>query len=115
MATRPRSRVRRPPARNMATPARMGSGASCVTLNDITCTISVVPTLAPSMTASAVASGMTPAAAKEATISPVAVLLCMIAVAPRPAAAAFSRLESARDRKRFSPAPKARCTPLCTM
>ncbi len=57
--------------------------------------MSVVPTFAPSMTASAGTSATKPLAANEAIISPVAVLLWRTAVTPSPAAAALTRLRSA--------------------
>jgi hypothetical protein len=44
--------------------------------NDSTCTTSVVPTLAPSITASAGTRSTVPAVTNEAAIKPVAVLLC---------------------------------------
>ncbi len=113
--TRPISRVRAPPARNIATPASRSSGDSRETSKESACTINVVPTLAPSITASAGTRATNPAPANEAIIRPVAVLLCRIAVTPRPAAAALIRLPSAWLRKRLSSEPNARWTPLCTM
>ena len=65
------------------------------TSNDSTWTISVVPTLAPSMTASAGTSWTSPPAAKAVTMSPVAVLLWRTAVTPSPARKARNRLPSA--------------------
>jgi hypothetical protein len=62
---------------------------------DRTCTISVVPTFAPSMTASAGMRSTSPPAANAVTISPVAVLLWRIEVTPKPARKAFNRLPSA--------------------
>ena len=70
------------------TPSRISAGATSATSNDSAWTISVVPTLAPSITASAGTRATAPPAAKPATIRPVAVLLCRIAVTPRPAAKA---------------------------
>ena len=66
-------------------PMTNSTGAAAEMLNDRTCTISVVPTLAPSMMASAGTRLTMPSAASEAVISPVAVLLCSSAVKPRPA------------------------------
>ncbi len=63
----------------------MNSGATVATGNVITCTISVVPTLAPSMTASAGTRPMKPLARKPVVSMPVAVLLCINAVTPSPA------------------------------
>ena len=90
-------------------------GASEVRSNDSNCTISVVPTLAPSMAARAGTRPTTPPAAKPVIIRPVAVLLCSAAVMPRPAAKARKRVPSARPRAAPSAAPKARCTPVWTM
>jgi hypothetical protein len=108
IATRPTSRVRVPPALNIVTPTSNSSGANRETSKDRACTINVVPTLAPSITASAGTRATKPLAANEATIKPVAVLLCRTAVAPSPAAAALMRLLSARPRKRRKSDPKAR-------
>ena len=55
------------------------------TSKDRTCTISVVPTFAPSMTARAGIMSTAPPAVNEATISAVAVLLCRTVVTPTPA------------------------------
>ena len=72
------------------------------------CTISVVPTLAPSMTARAGTRSTRPPAAKPVIMRPVAVLLWSTAVAPRPAAKALNRLLNAEARTRRSFGPKAR-------
>src|SRR3546814_6730640 len=58
----------------------MRAGANALGSKDSTCTISVVPTLAPSMAARPGIRATTPPAAKPVIIRPVAVLLCMIAV-----------------------------------
>ena len=58
------------------TPAAIISGDSQLRSNDRTCEVSVVPTLAPSMTASAIDSEISPRPAKEASSSAVAVLDC---------------------------------------
>ena len=76
------------------------TGATAAMLKDSTCTISVVPTLAPSMMASAGTRPTRPSAAKELVISAVAVLLCSSAVRPSPAANAVKRLFSAFDSSR---------------
>ena len=116
MATRPRSLIRRArPLRNATTPTMNSTGATAETLNERTWTISVVPTFAPSMIASAGTSPTSPAAANDAVMSAVAVLLCSSAVRPRPAANAAKRLPSAFDRKRRRSEPKARKMPLWTM
>jgi hypothetical protein len=65
------------------------------TSTDKTCTISVVPTFAPSMTARAGTRSTRPPAANAVVINPVAVLLWRRAVTPRPAKKALNRLPSA--------------------
>ena len=116
IATRPMARVRLvPPIRNTTKPMRNNTGAKAEISNDRNCTISVVPTLAPSMMASAGTRLTTPSAASEAVISPVAVLDCNSAVRPRPATNAVKRLRSALSRKRRKFGPKARSTPVRTM
>ena len=116
MATRPSALARLPPpARKVTSPTTNSTGATAAMLNDSSCTISVVPTLAPSMMASAGTRLTTPSAASEAVISPVAVLDCSSAVIPRPAPKAVKRLPSALPRKRRKSGPNARSTPLRTM
>ena len=61
------------------------AGAAAAMLKERIWTISVVPTLAPSMIASAGTRLTAPSAASDVVISPVAVLLCSSAVKPRPA------------------------------
>ena len=85
------------------------------TSKDSNCTISVVPTFAPSMAASAGTRSTRPAAANEDTMRPVAVLLCNTAVVASPAKNAFGRLLRATPRIRRNPAPKARWMPVCTI
>jgi hypothetical protein len=93
IATRPRSRARVCPAILKApTPTMNRTGATAEMLNDRTWTISVVPTLAPSISASAGTSATSPSAAKDAAIRPVAVLLWRTAVIPNPARKAVKRL-----------------------
>ncbi len=73
-------------------------------LNDRICTISVVPTLAPSMMASAgTQADAGPSGVNELVISAVAVLLWSRAVRPRPAPKAVKRLlrALASNRRRF--------------
>jgi hypothetical protein len=84
-----------PLRRNINTPMRMNRNETRDTSNDSTWTISVVPTLAPSMTASAGTRSTSPPAANPVTINPVAVLLWSIDVAPRPARKALNRLPRA--------------------
>ena len=64
-----------PPRLNMKTPIRTSKNETRETSNDSTWTMSVVPTLAPSITASAGTRSTSPPAANAVTISPVAVLL----------------------------------------
>src|SRR5438270_7979882 len=88
--TRPRSRVRITPLRrNMKTPIRLNRNETRDTSSDSTWTISVVPTLAPSITANAGTRSTSPPAANAVTISPVAVLLWRIDVTPKPAREGF--------------------------
>ena len=116
IATRPRSRVRVwPPRLKAIRPVRNSTGATAATLNDSTWTMSVVPTLAPSITARAGTKSTWPAVTKEAVINPVAVLLCSSAVTNIPAKNAKKRLRSARPMNRLRSAPKARTIPLWTM
>jgi hypothetical protein len=91
------------------------TGAAAEMLKERTWTISVVPTLAPSMIASAGTRLTTPSAVSDAVMRPVAVLLCMTAVKASPAANAVKRLRSALPRKRRRSGPNARNTPLRTM
>jgi hypothetical protein len=113
---RPRSHVRvLPPRLKAISPPRMNTGAATAPLNVSTCTISVLPTLAPSVTASAGANVMNPAAMKVVDTSAVAVLLWSRAVMPAPARSAFQRLSSPMASIRRSWPPKARTMPVWTM
>ena len=91
------------------------TGATALMLNDRTCTISVVPTLAPSMIASAGTSPTSPSAVKELVIRAVAVLLCSSAVRPIPAVKAVKRLLRAPASNWRRSGPNARRIPLWTM
>ena len=116
MKTRPRSCVCvLDPRRNIRTPIRISAGDAAATSKESTCTMSVVPTFAPSMTASAGTRSTKPPAEKPTAIRPVAVLLWRIAVTPRPARKARARVLSALPRMDRSFGPKVRCTPVCTM
>ena len=116
MPTRPRSRVRvLPPLLKAIRPTRMNTGAKADTLKVSNCTISVVPTLAPRMAASAVTSDMKPAAMKLVHIKAVAVLLCRSAVMPSPAMKAFQRLLRPMASACRKLPPNARTMPLWTM
>ena len=59
----------------MTSPTMNNAGATAEMLNDSTWTISVVPTFAPSMIASAGTRLTRPSAASDVVINPVAVLL----------------------------------------
>ncbi len=85
ISTRPKSRGPAFARRKRSTPTRMKIGAMRATSKERIWTMSVVPTLAPSMTARAAGRPTRPSEAKPATMRPVAVLLCRIAVTPRPA------------------------------
>ena len=102
--TRPMSLMReRGPLRKATRPMMNSTGATAEMLNDRICTISVVPTLAPSMMASAGTRLTSPSEVNELVISAVAVLLWSRAVRPRPAPKAVKRLLSAfaSNRRRF--------------
>ena len=116
MATRPRWRILSELLdRKAITPVAIMSGETQVRSNDRTCAVSVVPTLAPSMTASAIESGMRPRPANDASSSAVAVLDCSTPVRPRPPANAVKRLREHAPIARRSAAPKARVRPVRTM
>ncbi len=69
----------------MTTPTKMNSEDSQAILSDSSWATSVVPTSAPSMTASAAAKGINPRLAKALAMRAVAVELCNTAVTPSPA------------------------------
>ncbi len=114
--TRPISLMReRGPLRNATRPMMNSTGAAAAILNDRICTISVVPTLAPSMIASAGTRLTRPSEVNELVIKAVAVLLWSRAVRPRPAAKAVKRLFSAFASNRRRSGPNARRIPLWTI
>ena len=114
--TRPISLMReRGPVRNATRPMMNRTGATAAILNDRICTISVVPTLAPSMMASAGTRLTRPSDVNELVISAVAVLLWSRAVKPRPAAKAVKRLFRPFASNRRRSGPNARRMPLWTM
>ena len=114
--TRPMSLIReRGPLRNATRPRTNRTGARAATLNDRACTISVVPTFAPSMIARAGTRSTRPSAASELVIRAVAVLLWRRAVSPVPAAKAAKRFFSALAKNHRKSGPKARMIPLWTM
>ena len=78
--------------RNSTTPTKMNSGESQDRSNENTTAIRLVPTSAPSITASASGSVTRPWPTKDETIRAVAVLDCTSAVTPRPERAAVQRL-----------------------
>ncbi len=115
-AIRPTSRVRSSPAPSaVATPATSSSGVSAERSNDSACTTSVVPRSAPSITASAGASPISPRPTKPDSSIAVAVALCSTAAAPTPAAAARSRFRVAAASARRISGPKLPRTPVLTM
>ncbi len=77
--------------------------------------MSVVPTLAPSMMASAGTRATSPLAVKEVAMRAAAVLLWRMAVTSTPESMALTRLRSAVESRRRRSEPKARTMPLCTM
>ncbi len=116
MPTRLRSRVREArPRRNSNRSMSTRIGAARYTSKARAWTIKVVPTLAPSITASA-GTGLTrPPAVNDVTVSAVAVLLCNPAVTTRPTANALIRLPSAMPSRRRKLGPNARWIPLWTI
>ena len=114
--TRPTSLIQeRPPLRKAIRPIANSTGATAEMLNDSTCTISVVPTLAPSMIASAGTRLTRPSAVNELVIKAVAVELWSRAVRPMPAANAAKRFFSALASSARRSGPNARRMPLWTM
>ena len=97
------------------TPTAIISGDSQRRSNDSTCEVSVVPTLAPSITERAMDRAIRPRPANEATSRAVAVLDCSRPVMPRPPAKAVKRLREQAAMPRRSAAPKARVRPVRTM
>ncbi len=104
-----RTRPKRPTlvscrVRNSTTPTKIRNGDSHDRSNENTSTIRLVPTSAPSITASAGAVPIRPWPAKAATISAVAVLLWSSPVTPSPANSAVKRLLTLwRSSRRRSP------------
>ena len=116
IATRPRSLTMVcVPRLKATTPVTSRSGATAEESKESNCTIRVVPTFAPSMTASAGTRSTKPDAENELSINAVAVLLCKMAVTPTPAVKAWNLLFNTLPRKCLILAPKARTMPLCTM
>ena len=116
MTARPMLRTRLPlDQRKVSTPHSTSGGAIAATLKESTCATSAVPTLAPSMTASAGASAITPAAVNEVAIRPTAVLLWSSVVMPSPVKNARQRSPRLRSSARRKLLPNPRCTPVLTM
>ena len=80
---------------NSTTPTKMNSGDSQDRSNENTTAIRLVPTSAPSITASASGRATRPWPTKEETIRAVAVLDCTSAVTPRPDRAAVAAVADA--------------------
>ncbi|MCY1508874.1 hypothetical protein D9M68_431980 [compost metagenome] len=106
------SRRRSSRRRNSTSPASRASGASSEVSKLSNCTTRVVPTLAPSMTASAGARPSVPLAVNEAAIRLAAVALCSRPVTPSPASNASQRLPRRRPSQLRNAVPKPRSTPL---
>ena len=102
-------------AMNRITPAPTSTDHSQVMLNENTCAAMVEPTSAPSITASAIGSAISPRAANEASSSAVAVELCSRPVRPTPATNALPRPVTRVAMMRRSAAPNARVMPVRTM
>ncbi len=116
IATRPMSWNRVPlPRPKVKTPKAISTGNTSVTSNDSTWTMSVVPTLAPSMTASAGTRSTAPASVSDVVINAVAREDCSAAVTPSPARKAWKRVRSPWPSRRRRSLPKTRVTPLWTM
>ena len=116
MATRPRWRERTWSLdRKVMTPAPIRVGETQPRSKESTCAATVVPTSAPSMTASAIDRGMSPLPAKEESSKAVAVLDCSRPVMASPPAKAVKRLREQVAMARRSVAPKARVRPVRTM
>ena len=99
----------------MIKPEVIITGTSQFRFSDINCAERVVPTSAPSTTATAADIVMTLRAAKELTIRTAAVLLCRSAVMPMPTKQALKRLLVELEIIRRSELPKASFRPLFTM
>src|SRR4051812_27431652 len=99
----------------MTTPTKIRSGESHERSNEKTTAMTLVPTSAPSITASAALVVTRFLPTNEATIRHVAVLDCTMLVTPSPAMTARKRLTklAASTRRRFS--PKTRSMPVRTM
>ena len=97
------------------TPTAIIRGDTQPRSNDSTCAASVVPTSAPSMTAKAMESGISPRPAKDERSSAVAVLDCSRPVMAMPPRNAVKRLREQAAMACRSVAPKARVRPVRTM
>ena len=116
IATRPRWRALSDwPDRKEITPIATINGDSQERSNERTCEVSVVPILAPSMTAMAIDRVINPRPAKEATSSAVAVLDCRIAVRATPPPKAANLFFEQAPITRRKVAPNARVRPVRTM
>ncbi len=98
-------------AMKSTTPIKMNSGDNHDRSRENTTAIRLVPTSAPSITASAEGSTMSPWPTKDATINAVAVLDCTRAVTPRPDMTALSRLLTLLARMLRRLAPNTRSMP----
>ena len=99
---------------NITTPTKINSGDSHDKSSEKTTAITLVPTSAPSITASAAVRETMPWPTNDETISAVAVLDCTMAVTPIPESTALSRLLTPREINWRKFAPKTRKTPVRT-
>ena len=99
----------------MSTPSATSTVQSHFTSSEKTCATSAEPTSAPSTTASAIGSAISPRAANEASSMVVAVELCRIPVMPTPAMNPPMRVRAYVEIARRSCEPNARVMPVRTM
>src|SRR5215208_5267251 len=97
------------------TPAMSSTGTRPERSKARACTTRVEPTSAPSITASAAESAISPRSANDTTMSPVADELCTALATPMPARQARSGLAVACATARRKRSPKARSTPVRTI
>ena len=97
------------------TPPAIIRGETQPSGKDRICAVSVVPTLAPSITARPIESEISPRPANEASSRAVAVLDCRTPVSTTPPAKAENRLREQAPMARRKLAPKARVRPVRTM
>ena len=99
---------------NSTTPTKMNNGDSHDKSSENTTAITLVPTSAPSITASAAGSPTSPWPTNDDTMSAVAVLDCTTAVTPIPERTAVNRLLTLREMSCRRLAPNTRRMPVRT-